>query len=320
VLDDAFSEPDPENPRRARAVVVVHNGWVVAERYADEVSPETPLIGWSMTKSITHALVGIAVGDGLMFLEDPLPVPEWDGAGDPRAAITLDQALRMSTGLEFGEVYSDFTSDVVRMLTLAEDAGGLAADKRLEVPPGSRWEYSSGTTNLVARSMREALGDDELYWGFPYHRLFDPVGMHSAILETDPSGNFVGSSFGYATARDWARFGLLYLNDGVWNGQRILPEGWVEYGVTPTPGAPRKEYGAHWWLNAGGQFDGVPLDEYRASGYDGQYIMVVPSRNTVIVRLGQTPGGGFDSVAFERAILEVLPETTESAQEGQARN
>jgi len=212
----------------------------------------------------------------------------------------------MSSGLEFGEIYDDFNSDVVVMLTRSEDAGALAADRPLAAEPGAVWDYSSGTTNLVSRALREVMDDDQAYWRFPYDRLFTPLGMHSAILETDPSGTFVGSSYGYATARDWARFGLLYLEDGIWDSKRILPEGWVEYAATPTPGS-QQQYGAHWWLNAGGRFEGVPRDEFRASGFDGQYVMVIPSRETVIVRLGQTPGAGFDSAEFERAVLAALP-------------
>jgi len=306
-LDGAFSEPDPGNPSRTRAVVVVHEGWVVAERYALGIEASKPLIGWSMTKSVTHALIGLAVGDGLMSVEAPLPVPEWRSPTDPRHEITLDQMLRMSSGLAFEEVYDDFTSDTIRMLMRTWDAGGLAATMPLGAAPDTVWSYSSGTSNIIARSLRQAIGDDETYWRFPYERLFHPLGMTSAVIERDPSGSFVGSSYSYATARDWARFGLLYLNDGVWGDERLLPEGWVEYGVTPTPGAPEKKYGAHWRLNAGGQFEGVPLDEFRAAGYDGQYVMVIPSRNTVIVRLGQTPADGFDDVAFERAILDALP-------------
>jgi len=306
-LDMAFAEPDPADPSRTRAIVVVHDGWVAAERYAPGIDTSTPLIGWSMTKSLTHALVGIAVVDGLMALDDPPPVSEWSGSGDSRSAITLDQMLRMSTGLAFEEVYDDFASDAVTMLMRARDAGGLAAAMPLAAEPDTVWAYSSGTSNIIARALRQAIGNDADYWRFPYERLYEPIGMTSAVLETDPSGSFVGSSYSYATARDWARFGLLYLNDGVWDGERILPEGWVDYGVTPTPGAPRREYGAHWWLNAGRRFVGIPADEYRASGFDGQYVMVIPSRRTVIVRLGQTPGDGFDEVAFERAVLAALP-------------
>jgi CubicO group peptidase (beta-lactamase class C family) len=234
-------------------------------------------------------------------------VPEWSKTGDPRAAITLDQALRMSTGLEFEEVYADLTSDIIQMLLRAYDAGGVAAAQPLESAPDTKWQYSSGTTNLITRTLRQVMDDDEAYWRLPYERLFAPLEMHSAVLETDPSGSFVGSSFSYATARDWARFGLLYLNDGVWGDERVLPEGWVEYGVTPTPKAPEGRYGAHWWLNAAGYREGVPTDEYRAQGFDGQYLIVIPSRKTVIVRLGQTSGVEFDSVAFERAVLSSLP-------------
>jgi CubicO group peptidase (beta-lactamase class C family) len=306
-LEVAFSEQRPEDPSRTRAVVVVHRGWVVAERYAPGIEPTTPLIGWSMTKSVTHALVGIAVADGLLRLHEPIPVPEWSAPGDPRGRITLDQMLRMSSGLAFEEVYDDFTSDAITMLMRTADAGGLAASMPLGHQPDAVWSYSSGTTNIVARALRHVLGEDEAYWRYPYERLYFPIGMTSAVLETDPSGSFVGSSYSYATARDWARFGQLYLNDGVWGKERILPEGWVTYGVTPTPAAPERKYGAHWWLNAGGRFEGVPLDEYRASGYDGQWIMVIPSRDTVIVRLGQTPGDGFDAAAFERAVLDALP-------------
>jgi CubicO group peptidase (beta-lactamase class C family) len=306
-LDQAFSEPDPADPARTRAVVVVHRGWVVAERYAEGIEPQTPLTGWSMTKSVTHALIGIAVRDGLLSIEDHPQVPEWSAPDDPRGAITLDQLLRMSSGLEFGEIYDDFTSDAVTMLMHTRDAGGLAAGMPLEAAPDELWKYSSGTTNIITRALRASIADDPAYWRFPYDNLFNPLGMTSAVLETDPSGTFVGSSYSYATARDWARFGLLYLQDGVWGEARILPEGWVEYGVTPTAKAPNQRYGAHWWLNAGGRFEGVPVDEFRASGFDGQYIMVIPSRDTVIVRLGQTPGRGFDSVGFERAVLAALP-------------
>jgi CubicO group peptidase (beta-lactamase class C family) len=306
-LDEAFSEPDPDEPRRTRAVVVVHQGWVVAERYAEGITAKTPLIGWSMTKSLTHALMGIATREGILSIDQRPAVPEWAAPDDPRSAITFDHLLRMSSGLDFEEVYTDFTSDAVRMLMRARDAGAVAAGMPLGAAPDTLWKYSSGTSNIISRALRAAIADDSAYWSFPRKHLFDPLGMTSAFIETDPSGTFVGSSYSYATARDWARFGLLYLTDGLWGEQRILPEGWVDYGVTPTPAAPDQRYGAHWWLNAGERFEGVPADEFRASGFDGQWVMVIPSRQTVIVRLGQTPGEGFDSAAFERAVLGAFP-------------
>jgi hypothetical protein len=179
-----------------------------------------------MTKSVTNALVGILVGQGKLSVDEPAPVPEWSGPDDPRGAITLDQMLRMSSGLEFGEIYEDPRSDVCLMLFSVRDAAAYAADKPLETGPGGKWYYSSGTTNIISRIVRDSVGGTQAdYFAFPRRALFDRIGMRSAIIEPDPSGTFVGSSYMYATARDWARFGLLYLQDGVWEGERILPEG-----------------------------------------------------------------------------------------------
>ncbi len=304
-LDEAFREPDPQNPRRTRAVVVVRNGWVVAERYARGVSPATPLIGWSVTKALTHALVGIAVKENLLQLDRPVQVPEWHLPEDPRRAITLDQLLRMSSGLAFTEVYGDFETDVVKMLLHSDDAAAYAAGKPLEAKPGTLWHYSSGDSNLITRGLRLALSDDAAYWRFPYEQLFQPLGMGSAVFETDPSGTFVGSSLAYATARDWARFGLLYLHDGVWGDRRLLPHGWVKHAITPTPGS-EGNYGAHWWLNQGGRFPDLPRDTFYARGFSGQLVMIIPSSNVVIVRLGQTPGKGFNPNTFARRVLKAL--------------
>jgi CubicO group peptidase (beta-lactamase class C family) len=255
---------------------------------------DTPQLGWSMTKSVMNALVGILVEEGRLTIRDPAPVPEWRSAGDPRGAITLDHLLRMSSGLHFTEDYQDPFSDVVQMLFARPDAGAFAASLPLEAPPDSRWQYSSGTTNIISRIVRqtvEGTGSDPL--SFPRRALFDRIGMSSAVMEPDPSGTFVGSSFMYATARDWARFGLLCSRDGVWNGRRILPEGWMKYSTTPTPGAPKGMYGAQFWLNAGDPQNHAerwkaeaPVDMYSMSGFEGQYVSIVPSRKLVIVRLG----------------------------------
>jgi CubicO group peptidase (beta-lactamase class C family) len=304
-LQQSFQEPDSLKPRRTRAVVVVRDGWVVAERYAPGITAATPLIGWSVTKAVTHALIGIAIEEKLLKLEEAIPVPEWTSPADPRRAITLDQLLRMSSGLTFSEVYDDFESDVVTMLLQSADSAAYAANKPLAAKPGTVWHYSSGTTNLIARGLRLAMADDEAYWRFPYARLFQPIGMHSAVLETDPAGTFVGSSLAYATARDWARFGLLYLQDGRWGDRRLLPEGWVEHATRPTPGSDQK-YGAHWGLNRGGRYPDIPRDAFYAKGFGGQLVLVVPSRNVVIVRLGQTPGDGFDVNTFTGPVLKAL--------------
>jgi CubicO group peptidase (beta-lactamase class C family) len=200
------------------------------------------------------------------------------------------------------------------MLFLEGDFAGYTAKQPLAAEPGTVWSYASGTTNLLCRIMRQRVGgSDSDYFNFPRTALFGKLGMTSAILEPDASGTFAGSSFAYATARDWARFGQFYLQDGVWNGERLLPEGWVAYSTTPAPGAPQGRYGAHWWLNAGipgnpesRPYPSLPPDLYYASGHEGQFLVVVPSRQAVIVRLGVTRGRDFDLETFIRQILDAL--------------
>jgi CubicO group peptidase (beta-lactamase class C family) len=302
-LDDAFSEPDPARPRRTRAVVVVRGGRIVAERYAPGFGPETPLLGWSMTKSVINALCGILVREGRLDVSAPARVPEWSRADDPRRAITVDLLLRQSSGLRWNEVYesSPFDSSVIAMLYGAghRDMAAFAASQPLAHPPGSVWSYSSGTTLILSRILLSVIGSAAEYHAFPGRELFERIGMKSALLEPDASGTFVGSSYSYATARDWARFGLLYLRDGTWEGTRVFPAGWVDYTRTPAPAAPHGEYGAHFWLNAGAVDRGVPspdprapADLFYASGHDGQVVAVVPSRDLVIVRAGLTPEDG----------------------------
>jgi len=314
-IDKAFAEKDPAHPVKTRAVVVVYKGRIIAERYAPGVSAETPLPGWSMTKSVTNALVGILVKEGRLSLEHPVPVPEWSGANDLRKTITLDQLLRMSSGLEFDERAGPFVSDVNLMLLRSPDASAYALAKQLRYVPGSRWQYSSGTTNIISRIIRDSFGGDtESYHAFPRHTLFDKIGMASAVMEVDASGTFVASSFMYATARDWARFGLLYLQDGVWGGERILPEGWVDYTRRPSPRDPAGKYGAHFWTNGTPEMDKharpfreLPADTYYASGYEGQNIVIVPSHDLVVVRLGMTKlGNTWDMAAFIDDILAAI--------------
>ena len=292
-LDWAFSEPDPALPRRTRAVVIVHKGHVVAERYAHGFTKETALIGWSMTKSVVNGLVGILVKERKISLRDVVPIAAWQASGDPRRDITWDQLLRMNSGLQFDEDYSNPLADVTYMLFGVPDAAAYAAAKPLKAEPRARWSYSSGTTNIIAYAIRQIVGDSN-YLEFPRHALFDRLGMTSAVIETDAAGTFVGSSFMYATARDWARFGLLYLYDGVWSGDRILPEGWVAYTRTPVPNAPEKQYGAHFWLHipkeyrCGNDSRPLPADAFHAIGHEGQFVTIIPSRELVLVRLGFT--------------------------------
>lgn len=309
-LDNAFAEPDLDHPVNARAVVVVYNGHIIAERYAPGFAADTPLISWSMAKSVTNALVGVLVREGRLSLDGSAPVPEWSDPSDPRHAITLDQLLRMSSGLEFEEEYSAL-ADVSVMLFNTHNMAAYAASKPLETDPGAAWHYSSGTSNIISRIVCDAVGPGQDCLAFPRHALFDPIGMRSAVFEPDASGTPVGSSYVYATARDWARFGLLYLQDGVWDGERILPPGWVAYTTTPTPGSEGR-YGAHWWLKKGDPADwrwsDFPDDLFLASGYDGQFVVLIPSRGLVIVRLGFTPDPeAWDLAALIGDVLEAVP-------------
>ncbi|GAB4349218.1 MAG: serine hydrolase [Candidatus Abyssubacteria bacterium] len=300
-LDKEFSEPNLEKPRRARAVVVVYKGRIIGERYAAGFDRTTPMHGWSMTKSITNALIGILVGQGKFSVNEPAPIAEWRNAGDSHRKITIDHLLRMSAGFDF---HHDLSPAGQRQQALfgAIDSTEYAVACPLEVEPGSRWEYANANPHALWRIIRDTVGEDE-YPTFPRRALFNKVGMRSALIEPDPYGNFVGTSFGWATARDWARFGLLFLNDGVWEGERILPEGWVAYTRTPAPTARYKHYGALFWLNAGAKefatltpdqkggrntppFASLPEDAYFAMGHDGQVIAIIPSREVVIVRLG----------------------------------
>ncbi len=313
-VEKLFIESNPEKKLRTRAVLIVHNGRVIAERYAPGITEDTPLLSWSIAKSFTNAIVGILVRQNKITIGAPAAVPEWQAADDPRHSITLDQLLRMSSGLQWVEAYAERPiSDVNIMLLLKPDMGAYAATRPLAVKPDSLWRYSSGTTNIISRLIREKIGRREAYWDFPRRELFNKLGMKSAIWETDATGTFVGSSYLYATARDYARFGMLYLNDGVWQGERILPEGWVAYSTTPTPAAPKGEYGAHFWLNSGGSpqaterlYPQLPADAFFARGYQGQIIAIIPSRKFVIVRLGMTYDDKWGMEPFIKTILDAI--------------
>jgi len=293
-VDRMFAEPNPLWKRRTRAVIVLCEGEIVAERYAKGFGPDQRLPAWSMTKSILHALYGIAVRQGRLSVNDKASVPLWRKDGDARSAITIDMLLRMSSGLAFGEFAVLPPSDLVRMLFLSPDAADYATRLPLAHPVDTVWAYASGTSNILSRVLRQTYGDDA-YYALPYQELFAKIGMRTATIEADPTRTLVCSSFMFATARDYARFGLLYMNDGVWRQERILPEGWVKYARTATPTAPQGQYGAHWWLpslnertKAKARGVSLPEDTFNASGFEGQKIVVIPSRQLVIVRLGLT--------------------------------
>lgn len=290
LLDHAFAVTPPAEMGETHALVIVQHGRLVAERYATGFGAEVTCPSWSKAKSMTQALVGILVGDGKIDIHAPADVPEWrEMPDDPRAKITLDLLLRMSSGLAFREDYVDGeASDVIEMLWGAgkDDVGHFAASFPLKHEPGSFFSYSSGTTNIVSRCAAKAAG---LYGAdfekFMRERLLDPIGMTTAQPKFDAAGTFIGSSFCYATPRDFAKFGLLYLRDGVWDGTRILPEGWVDYARTPTwqqPNVVEDPYAAHWWIGMGGP------GSFSANGYQGQFTVVIPDLDMVIVRHGKT--------------------------------
>lgn len=288
----AFDEPDPDCLRRTRALVVVHRGRIVAERYAPGLDAAMPLLGWSMSKTALNLLTGALVRKGVVGVEDASLMPEWRGQGDPRGDITVDNLLRMTSGLIFDENYDDELSDVVTMLFRSPDSGGFAADKPLHFSPGTHWHYSSGDSDILSAALKHRSGNIGAYQAWPRELLFEPLGMKSAVFETDASGSIVGSSFMYASARDWARLGLLMLRDGVWSGERIVPETWLEYSLRPTPGSNRSRHGAHVWLRLRSHWDApesrFPDDAFFMQGHEDQVVAVVPSRDLVIVRMGLT--------------------------------
>lgn len=290
LLADAF-DGRSDQLGETHALVIIHAGRLVLERYAPGFGPDSTFPSWSKAKSITQALAGILVGDGKIDIHAPAAAPEWDEPGDPRSMINIDQLLRMSSGLKFVEDYvPGHTSDVIDMLfgSGKADVAHYAASQPLIHPPGAHWSYASGATNIVARALASALGTPgaAAFEAFMVERLFGPLGMTSPRPKFDSAGTFIGSSYCYATAQDFARFGLLYLRNGVWEDGRLLPEGWVDYARTPTPQPPDTEelgYGAHWWLGITGE------GSFSANGYEGQYTVCVPDLDLVIVRHGKTP-------------------------------
>ncbi len=315
VIEEAFQEPGADTMRNTQAIVVVYRDRVIAEKYETQFSLQTPMLGWSMTKSITNALIGILVGKGKLDIMQPAPVDAWQTPGDERGAITLDQMLRMSSGLEFEEVYAPF-KDATQMLYKSKSMADFAAAKPLRAKPDQEWYYSSGTTNILARIVRDTVGGSlPAVISFAQRELFDRINMYSAIIEADASGSFVGSSYMFATARDWARFGVFIKNDGVWNGVRILPEGWVNYSLTPTPQAPKGKYGAQFWLNAGREdqsedtlYPSLPKDMAYLGGFNFQIVAIIPSRDIVIVRLGVTHDDSWSHEAFIGNVLACIKE------------
>ncbi len=297
----AFSSSEVQ---KTRTVLVAYKDHIVAERYIDGFAPDTPILGWSMTKSLLGTLYGIMDYQEKIDIEDKAPVAEWQN--DSRADITYDHLLRMQSGLEWDEDYGTI-SDVTEMLFLEADMTAVQRDKEAIAPPTEIWNYSSGTSNLLSGILRDQFDNYQDYLDFPYASFIDKIGMHSMLMETDLDGNFVGSSYGWANTRDWAKFGLLYLNRGNWNGEQIFAPEWADYVSSPTAHS-EGVYGAHFWLNSGGKYPDVPRDLYSANGYQGQYVFVIPSKQMVVVRTGLAEGEQFDVNNFLAGILAAFPQ------------
>ncbi|MDR7208530.1 serine hydrolase [Flavobacterium piscis] len=285
--------------KRTRAVIVLYKNKLIAEKYDSGFTKDSKILGWSMTKSITSSAFGVLAKQGKIDIYKPAPIAEWQK--DERKNITINDLLHMNSGLEWEENYNTIC-DATKMLFLAEDMGKVQLDKPAQFKPNMNWNYSSGTTNLLSRILRNQFKTHQEYLDFWYSAVIDKIGMNSMIVEQDMTGTFVGSSYGWATPRDWSKFGLLYLNKGNWNGEQILDESWVKYTTTPTNTSEGK-YGAQFWLNAGGKFPDVPRDMFYCSGYQGQMVAIIPSLNMVIVRMGLKEDPAFDFNGFLKGII-----------------
>jgi len=288
-----------------RAVVVVKNGRIVGEAYGGGFAPETRLLGWSMAKTVNASIIGVLARAGLMKLDDTGLVPEWT---DARAEISLADLLGMESGLAFNEEYGD-VSDVLRMLFIEPDMAGFAAAQPQIAPPEKNFNYASGTATLLSRIWMGRVGGGERALALPRAALFDPLGMKSAVIEADETGTLVGSSYMYATARDWARFGQFLLQGGVWNGNTLLPPGWVK-AMGESNGLPGDYSRMQSWLDGPRETDsefGVPEDAFWMLGHDGQSVAIVPSEGLVVVRLGLTPSKlGWGPEPMVRAVMDAV--------------
>ncbi|CAF4265321.1 unnamed protein product [Adineta steineri] len=303
-INSLFIEKNPKLPIRTHAVVVVYDGKIIGEQYASGFSRKSKLLSMSMAKSITSTLMGILVQEKGLNIDEPAPVPEWINLNDPRHNITTRNLLQQTSGLDFKEPYSA-SSDVLRMLFIEGDMAQYTTSRPLKDEPGSKFVYSSGNTNILSRIIRQQLGDKD-YYSFPYEKLFYKIGMNSFVMEVDASGTFVGSSYAWGTARDWARYGLLYYNRGVFNNERILSEDWIDQTVASSDGYGGGRYGFQFYLNKPAtkdttkrRFPNVPSDAYYAAGVQGQHVFIVPSEKLVVARLGATTASDYEWGADE---------------------
>ncbi|EAR01322.1 serine hydrolase domain-containing protein [Maribacter sp. HTCC2170] len=298
-IDDTFVDPEVQ---KTRTVLVAYKGQILGERYLEGFSHEIPILGWSMTKSVLATMYGILQHQGKIDINAPAPIESWQN--DERKNITLNHLLRMQSSLAWEEDYSGI-SDVTEMLFLDADMTVKQENKKAIAEPTEIWNYSSGTSNLLSRILRDQFKTHQEYLDFPYTALIDKIGMSSMLIEADMSGNYVGSSYGWANTRDWAKFGILYMNKGNWNGEQLFDASWVDYVSKPTA-LSEGTYGGHFWLNAEGKYPDVPKDLYSANGFQGQYVFIIPSKDLVIVRTGLAENPDFDVNHFLSEVIKAI--------------
>lgn len=311
VLEWAFDDEALDPPQNTRGLVIVYRGKIVGERYEPGWGPHTPQLSWSMGKSIASALTGVMIQGGYYSLDDRAPIEEWQGKHDPRRNIRIRDLLRMSSGLDFdyfglsGPSSYVAANEHIRIYFDALNAYLHSINQPLRFEPGTVWRYRNSDPLSLMLIVRRALEEHgENFMSFPQRHLFDRIGIRSMVLETDPWGNFLITGRDFGSTRDWARFALLHLQEGVWEGERILPQGWTDFVSTPTPSDPSQSYGGLFWLNRGKRLDRVPRDAYWASGHMGQTAMIIPSREMVIVRHG--PSGGESQSYLNRLVGQIL--------------
>lgn len=287
------------NVNKTRAVVVLYKNQIIAEHYGQGVNKNSKLLGWSMTKSITSTLFGILQCKGKIDVHTKAPIEEWQN--DERKNITIHNLLQMNCGLEWLEDYNTI-SDATRMLFLDKNMTTTQVKKQLVAKPNESFNYSSGVTNVLSGILRKQFDTHQEYLDFWYSALIDKIGMNSMTIETDMSGNYVGSSYAWATPRDWAKLGLLYLHNGEWNGENLFDKDWVTYATTPTPTSNTKKdggYGAQIWLNTGNRYPDVSKKMFSFNGYQGQNVFILPDENLVVVRMGLTKNADMNTFLKE---------------------
>jgi len=305
VIDNAFDTLKGDPYKKTLGVVVVYDDTIIGERYLDGYDATTRFHSWSMTKSLAGAMTGILVAEGKMDIRAPADIPQW--ADDTRREITVEDILHMSSGLDWVENY--FTiSEATIMLMQSDDMFSFVAGCEAKYDPGTHWNYSSGDANLLSGLIRKSIGDDDAYHRFPYSGLLHRIGMLNTVIETDATGLFVVSSYCYGTPRDWARFGLLFLNGGIFAGDTVLTPEWVEFCKSPAPQSEGK-YAATFWLEEPGPLNAlkdVPDDVFFADGFQGQRTYIIPSEKLVVVRMGYGMKN-FSMNDFLREIIATLP-------------